>query len=56
MKNHTMRTAVIWIVLVLGIINIVPTVGWMCLSDETREARLEKWKNEDKEYAKSKQT
>ena len=34
MKKHMYRTVLIWAVLVVGVVNIVPTVGWMMLSDD----------------------
>ncbi len=47
MKKHTIRTIVIWASIVLSLLAIYPTVGWMLMSPETREARLAQWKQED---------
>jgi SecD/SecF fusion protein len=47
MKKHPYRAALIWLVAVASLINIYPTVGWMLLSDEAREARLAMWQQED---------
>lgn len=52
MKKHPYRAFFIWAVLVVALINIYPTVGWMALSDEARQARLTAWSQEDDEYAK----
>lgn len=47
MKKHPYRAVLIWLVAIASLINIYPTVGWMLLSDEAREARLEMWQQED---------
>ena len=52
MQKHTYRTIVIWAVIVIGLINIYPTLGWMCLSDKAKEIRLDRWEREDAEYRK----
>jgi protein-export membrane protein SecD len=51
MKKHTIRTILIWASIVLSLIAIYPTVGWMLLSPETREAKLAQWKQEDEARA-----
>ena len=57
MKRSIYRTLFIWAVLVVAFINIYPTLGWLIVLDEpAREARLAKWKAEDDERAKSRQT
>lgn len=56
MKRSIYRTLLIWAVIVLAVINIYPTVGWLILLDEpAREARIAKWKAEDDERAKAKE-
>ena len=47
MKRHLSRTLLIAFVLILAIINVYPTFGWMSLSDTEREARLARWHEED---------
>jgi SecD/SecF fusion protein len=42
-----LRAILILVVIVVAIINVVPTIGWMTLSEEQRQARLEKWRDED---------
>lgn len=55
MKRSIYRTLLVWAVIVLAIINIYPTIGWLIVLDEpAREARLAKWKTEDDERAKVK--
>lgn len=41
------RSIIIYLMLVLAAITIYPTIGWMTLNQEQREARLEKWRQED---------
>jgi SecD/SecF fusion protein len=52
MHKHTYRTVLIWAVFILSVILVYPTIGWMMLSDGQRQARLEKWEQEDLEYHK----
>ncbi len=52
MQKHTLRTIIIWASIVLSLIYIYPTVGWMLLSPEAREARLAKWAEEDSVFEK----
>lgn len=47
MKNHTIRTLLIWGSLILSLVAIYPTVGWMLTSNEARAAKLEQWAQED---------
>lgn len=56
MKKHPYRALLIWGVFIVALFNIYPTVGWMALSDEARQARLTKWSQEDDEYAKTRPT
>ena len=42
MKKHLTRTILIGAVLVIGVINIVPTVGWMMLEDDAGWLALSK--------------
>ncbi len=48
------RALIIWIVIIWSMVQVYPTLGWLTLSDEARQARLEKWRNEDDEWAKRK--
>ncbi|MCX5757934.1 MAG: hypothetical protein NTU83_05415, partial [Candidatus Hydrogenedentes bacterium] len=50
MKNTWIRTACIVGVLIFTFIYVYPTVGWLCLSEQTREAKLKEWKTEDSVY------
>ncbi len=47
MKKHLYRTLIIYAVLLIAIIYVYPTIGWMTLKPEERAARLEKWRQED---------
>ncbi len=47
MKKHFYRTLSIYAVLLISVIYVYPTIGWMTLSPQEREARLERWKQED---------
>lgn len=47
MKKHLYRTLTIWAVLLIAIIYVYPTIGWMTLTPEERQARLDRWKEED---------
>ena len=51
MKKHTYRTIAIYVVLVVSLIYIYPTIGWMMLDDEARAERLERWNREDRVYS-----
>jgi len=48
------RALIIWIVIIWSLIQVYPTIGWLTLSDEARQARLERWRQEDDEWAKKK--
>ncbi len=50
MKNSWIRTACIVGVLIFTFVYVYPTVGWLCLSEPTREAKLKDWKAEDSVY------
>ncbi len=52
--NIPYRALIIWVVIVWSIVQVYPTLGWLTLSDEARQARLEKWRHEDDEWAKKK--
>jgi len=54
MYKNPYRALLIWIVIIWSIIQVYPTLGWLTLSDEARQARLEKWRQEDDEWAKRK--
>ncbi|MCC6152690.1 MAG: protein translocase subunit SecD [Candidatus Hydrogenedentes bacterium] len=47
MKKHLYRTLIIYAVLLIAIIYVYPTIGWMTLKPEERAARIEKWRDED---------
>ncbi len=47
MKKHKFRTILIWAAIIIGIIQVFPTIGWMCLSDAARLERLATWQEED---------
>lgn len=51
MSKHLYRTLLIWAVIVVALVNVYPTLGWMLLSEEGRQARLEQWQQEDDELA-----
>jgi SecD/SecF fusion protein len=53
MSKHLYRTILIWVAIVMALIYVYPTVGWMMLSEESQQARLEKWQQEDDERAKT---
>ncbi len=50
MQATKLRQILIGLVLVLSFIYIYPTLGWMFLSEEAREERLEQWREEDREF------
>ena len=47
MKNNLFWNIVIALVVVVSLVYIYPTIGWMTLSEEQRETRLAKWHEED---------
>jgi len=47
MKKHLTRTLLIYAVLIVAAIYVYPTIGWMMLSDEQRQTRLDMWRQED---------
>lgn len=49
-RKHLGRTILILAAIVVSLIQIYPTVGWMTLSEDERAARLERWKEEDRVY------
>lgn len=53
MKKHVYRTALIWTSIIVGLLYIYPTIGWMALSPESREAKRVQFESEDTEWAKS---
>ena len=50
MKKKLYRTILIYAVLIFTAIYIYPTIGWLSLSESSREARLKQWKEEDSVY------
>lgn len=51
MAKNIYRTILIWGVLAMAAYYVYPTIGWMVLSEETREARLAAWQAEDDQLA-----
>ncbi len=51
MRSGMPRTILIVAVLVLAFINIYPTLGWMLISEESRQEKLAQWQEEDSERA-----
>lgn len=51
MSKHLYRTLLIWAIITVALVNVYPTLGWMLLSEEGRQARLEQWQQEDDELA-----
>ncbi|MDZ4857590.1 MAG: protein translocase subunit SecD [Candidatus Hydrogenedentes bacterium] len=47
MRKNLYRTLIIYLVLLISIIYVYPTIGWATLSPEQREARLAQWDKED---------
>jgi len=50
MNKNTYRTLIVCAVLVLTAIYIYPTIGWMTLSPDERQERLDTWQDEDAVY------
>ena len=50
MKKHIYRTLLICAVLAFTAIYVYPTIGWMTLSEEKRQTRLDAWQQEDTIY------
>jgi SecD/SecF fusion protein len=50
MKNKFYRTIIIYAVLAFTFIYICPTIGWLSLSEEERQSRLNTWKEQDSVY------
>lgn len=48
MKKHSTRSLLIWGSIILALLIIYPTIGWMVMSDAAKEARTAKWAEEDK--------
>ena len=49
MKNHMYRNLMLLVVTVVALFQIYPTIGWMILSDEARQARLDTFAQMDEE-------
>lgn len=47
MQRHTLRTFGIWAAIIVSIVWVYPTVGWMTLDEEQRAERAAQWKEED---------
>jgi len=45
--NPRYRALLILAVVVVAIIQVVPTIGWLTLSEDQRKARLDQWSDED---------
>jgi SecD/SecF fusion protein len=54
MRKHPYRAVLIWLAMIVAVVNVYPTIGWMMLSNEARQARLDQWQQEDDEWAKTK--
>ena len=54
MQRNIYRNILIWAVTVLAVVNVYPTIGWMALSETSRQARTEKWRAEDDQMARVK--
>lgn len=54
MSKNIYRTLLIWGAVVVALIYVYPTAGWMMLSEESRAARLQQWQQEDDELARRK--
>lgn len=52
MKKHMYRTILIWVAILWTFIEVYPTIGWMCLSEDSRQSRLAMWKEEDAVFQK----
>jgi SecD/SecF fusion protein len=50
MRKNLYRTIIIYGALIFTFLYIYPTIGWLSLNEQAREARLEKWKQEDSVY------
>jgi len=50
MHKHTYRTILIYAVILVALFQIYPTIGWMLLSPEQRQTRLDIWEAEDAVY------
>ena len=48
MKKSPFRTFLVFAALIIALIYVYPTVGWMTLSEEARIERAAKWKEEDR--------
>lgn len=53
MSKHLSRTILIVLCTIVALYYVYPTIGWMVMSEETRQARIEKWQKEDDELARS---
>ncbi len=51
MSKHFYRTLLIWASVVLALVYVYPTAGWMMLSEEGRQSRLAQWQAEDDDMA-----
>lgn len=50
MQRHLIRDIFVALVMVWGLINIFPTIGWMTLSEQERLTRIARWHEEDQVY------
>ncbi|GMW02256.1 MAG: protein translocase subunit SecDF [Candidatus Hydrogenedentota bacterium] len=48
MSSKLMRTLLIYFVLLVAVVQVYPTIGWMTLSDSERQTRLAQWEEEDR--------
>ncbi len=54
MQRNIYRNILIGVVTLIAIVSVYPTFGWMALSEQAREARMEKWRAEDDQMARIK--
>ena len=54
MQRNIYRNILIGAVTLIALVSVYPTIGWMALSEESRQARMEKWRAEDDEMARIK--
>jgi len=54
MSKNIYRNILIWVVTVVALVSVYPTIGWMMLSESSRQERIEKWRVEDDQMARIK--
>jgi SecD/SecF fusion protein len=56
MSKNIYRNFLIGAVTLIALVSVYPTLGWMALSEPSRQARMEKWRAEDDQMARIKPT